>query len=131
MPTKRKPIAHHKAAGTYRKDRHGGWSEPHDLETVPPAPPESLTPPARKEWERIVHVLGTSGRLTALDSVVLQQYCELAAEHAIDPRNFSAAKHTQLRMCASELGLTPTSRSKVPNLAPKKPKEASPWAAFQ
>lgn len=128
MPAKRKPIAQHRAQGTYRADRHEGWSEPEDMSTLPPAPPESLTEGARKEWMRITTLLGPSGRLTALDSVVLTQYCELAAQLADSPKDFNAPMHTALRLLASELGLTPTSRSKIAE--PTKPHAENPFTQF-
>jgi hypothetical protein len=46
-------------------------------------------------------------------------FCELWQEFSLDPTSFRAAKHTQLRAYASELGLT-DERKRVMNVREKK-----------
>jgi len=130
MPQRRISVAQHRAAGTYRKDRHGSRNEPAGIPTLPPAPPENLTPGARDEWQRVIQLMGSSGQLTALDATALRAYCELTAELAEDPRSFNASRHTALRLLAGELGLTPHGRNRLPE--PQKPMDdaLSRWAAI-
>lgn len=129
MPQRRKPIDQHRAADTYRKDRHSNRpATPGDIPTLPPAPPPGMTTGAAAEWQRITALLGTRGRLTALDTTALRAYCELSGELAEDPRAFTAARHTALRLLAAELGLTPASRTKLPEAKQERPE--NPFAAF-
>lgn len=128
MGAPRKTLAQHKAAGTYRRDRHGSWSEPTGVDTLPPPPPSTLTDLARAEWQRVIALLGTTGRLTSLDTALLTSYAELVAQLTEAPRDFTAAQHTALRLAASELGLTPTARTKIQEA--EQPTEPSRWAQF-
>ena len=94
--------------------------------TIPPTPPADLSPTAKAEFERVV-ALSKPGVLTPLDQTVIAQYAILAARLRAAPDDFRAAEHTQLRLLAAELGLTPASRAKTPQPEPKK---ENPWAAF-
>lgn len=110
---KRLSNAHHRLHGTYRADRHGPMATNPLLENLPPPePPENLSERARKEWDRVLAESAPLGMITALDRAVLTQYCVLWSE--LEGRmaegtaaDFTAAKHTQLRMLAEMLGLAP------------------------
>lgn len=113
MPQKQKPDNIHLLQGTYRKDRHGEPDKKPRVRSEIPDAPEFLTDEARKEWDYTVEKLEKAGLLTGADKVILSQFCMLAAEFARDGYDFNAAKHTQLRMCQIELGMTPSARSKI------------------
>ena len=51
--------------------------------------------------------------ITGCDAAVMTQYCLLYADMRELKEEFSAAKHSQLRISAQELGLTPIARSKI------------------
>lgn len=127
MPARRKPVALHKLAGTYRKDRHGKIRVP-NIALKPPCAPDTLSPGALKEWHRIVTVLGGADVLAETDRTILSQYCELYAQFSDDPKEFTASLHTQLRLIQAELGLTPASRENLPQA--RTPREESPFAEF-
>ena len=76
---RRKPIAFHKARGTYRKDRHGEDIEPvrDGLDLTPPA---FLSPAAKKEWVAMAGPLHQQGLLTELDFDCLALLCESTAD---------------------------------------------------
>ncbi len=113
MANKRKPDNVHQLQGTLRKDRHGDPNTKVTINSKIPAAPGWLTAKAKTEWKRIVNVMQHVNVLTAADLSTLAQYCILYAELTKWKEDFPAAKHTQLRMCAAELGLTPSARSKI------------------
>ena len=114
MAQKRIPDNVHLLKGTYQKIRHGDKDSKVSVDVpISTTPPRSLSKEAKTEWKRIIKLVERTGILTGWDQTVLAQYCELTAEFYDTGREFNAAKHTQLRLCAVELGLTPSSRSKV------------------
>ena len=113
MANKRKPDNVHQLKGTHRKDRHGDPDTKVQLNSKLPKPPPWLPPFAKTEWNRICKVMKAVNVITEADASVLTQYCLLYAEMKKEKTDFQAAKHTQLRMCAIELGLTPIARSKI------------------
>ena len=113
MANKRIPDNVHLLQGTHRKDRHGTPDKKAKLKTKLPVMPKWLPARAKTEWKRITKVLAKSGLLTEADQAVLAQYCLLYGELAEWKEDFPAAKHTQLRLCQVELGLTPSARSKI------------------
>jgi P27 family predicted phage terminase small subunit len=131
---KPKPIATHKLDGTYRKDRHGS-TEVIALPTSTPEPPEHLDAESLAEWHRLVSELVRLGTLHRIDRVLLATFCQLwsrlvAAEKGISEHGliikgttgaaqispfYSVAIRTakELRSIAAELGLSPTSRTRL------------------
>jgi P27 family predicted phage terminase small subunit len=114
---------------------------------LPPAVlrcPRHLEPEARKEWRRVVHELNAAGLLTRVDRAALAAYCQLyarwiAAEKEIqaDGLILTTAKggvmqNPAVRIAATsldgmrkylvELGMTPSSRSRLKVAPPKKEK---------
>lgn len=131
MTVGRKPIPSnvHDLRGTYRKHRHERASEP----LLPPASleaPDWLPDAARTEWCRVVKVLEPAQVLTEGDTALLMAYCLLFADvKALGGRGLPIPPPAvaQLRLCAAELGLTPSSRQR---LATGRPKEANEFAGF-
>lgn len=113
MANKRLPDNIHRMRGTLIKKRHGDPKTKPQIDPSDMPPPNHLKGDALKEWIRIVGVMEKAKVFTEADRVVLEQYCVLYAEFARLGEEFTAAKHTQLRMCAAELGLTPCARSKI------------------
>ena len=113
MANKRKPDNIHLLQGTFQKSRHGDPKKKINLPTKFPICPRWMDKLAKKEWARIKKVMEKSAVITFGDATVLTQYCMLVAELEIEHFEFTAAKHTQLRMVAVELGLTPAARGKI------------------
>ena len=67
----------------------------------------------RREWNRITKLMASAKVIGELDRTVLTQYCQLWEQFLEEPKEFTAAQHTQLRLCAVELGLTPSARSRL------------------
>ena len=65
-----------------------------------------------REWRRITKLLANAKVVAEIDRAVLTQYCVLWEQLLTDLDNFKAAQHTQLRLCAVELGLTPSARAR-------------------
>lgn len=104
--------------GTHRKDRDGDKNLIPDFDNSKPECPRQIKGEARKEWNRVVNILGDAGIINQLDKSVLAQYCVLWSQFmdsiaSPDCEPFLAAQHTQLRLCAAELGITAVSRGKV------------------
>jgi phage terminase small subunit len=100
--------------GAVKVDRHGTEEQQVKIEPKLPRPPkDALTAVGRAEWRRICRVLKNSRVLTDADRTVLTQYCLLYQEMLEQLQDFQAAKHTQLRMCQVELGLTPSARMRL------------------
>jgi P27 family predicted phage terminase small subunit len=82
-----------------------------------------------REWRRITTLLANAKVVAEIDRTVLTQYCKLwemfCADSCVtgnqgdmfngtsEPKEFTAAMHTQMRLCAVELGLTPSARSRL------------------
>ena len=127
MPNIRKPDNLHILEGTFRKDRHNAPENQVDIDGDLPKCPTWLDADAKKEWKRIVKALKPLRILTAADFMVMIQYVQLFSEFKREGSEFTAAKHTQLRMMYGELGLSPASRAKL-NLATSDEEDADPWA---
>ena len=118
MSQKSIPLNILKFKGTDRKARHGDAADQVQIEAKIPTPPrvgrfQVLGQTGRQEWKRITKILANARVLTEADRMVLTQYCALGEEFLEAPLKFSAAKHTQLRMCEVELGLTPSARMRL------------------
>ena len=107
-----------------------------------PDPPDHLTEAARVEWARVVSILGPVGVLTAADMAILALYCQaygrwqeaeahLSVEGLVVVNDGRQTKSPWLRIAddamkaahrfAVELGMTPSSRSRVSVANPPKP----------
>ena len=113
MANKRLADNVHKIKGTFQKCRHGDPDAKVKIDTGLPIPPRWLGKDARFEWKRICKVMAKINVITEADASTLSQYCMLYAELKEWKDEFLAAHHTQLRLCAAELGLTPSARSKL------------------
>jgi len=113
MANKPLPANIHLLQNTHRKDRHGDPKKKPKLKNQLPTCPRWLPVDAKAEWKRICKVMNQSGVLTEADQTTLTQYCLMCSEMKEEKENFPAAKHTQLRLCCVELGLTPSARSRL------------------
>lgn len=114
MGKKRIPDNVHLLKGTHRPTRHGKPEEkPQVTDTISKTPPRWFPAEAKKEWRRITKIMLNSNVLTSADTSTLSQYCLLFAQLQTELNDFPAARHTQLRLCAVELGLTPSARGKI------------------
>lgn len=82
--------------------------------SIPPEKPIWLSVTASREWDRVLPLLLESGRISQHDSMAIAAYCELAAEFIESPSEFPSSKMTQLRLIMGDLGMTPSSRDKLP-----------------
>jgi P27 family predicted phage terminase small subunit len=111
-----------------------------------PTCPAHLSPTAKAEWKRLAQMLNGIGVVTQADRAVLAAYCQaygrwVEAERKLketppllktpagyvqqSPWLSIANKQVELMMrCMAELGLTPTSRSRLAVEMPGRPK---PW----
>jgi len=83
---------------------------------VPTGRPEApiwLTEAGKAEWDYVIYDLEKSGCLANVDRTMLGMYAALTAELAKDPKEFTAAKYTQLRLICGELGFSISSRLKL------------------
>lgn len=115
MPRRRKSNAQKGVEGTFREDRAHVEAE------LPAAksfkPPEGLiSPDAIKLWKKVTKILAPVRLLSDADLDLLLHYCNLHAKclklWAADETP-TASMLTQLRLMASEFGLTPASRSRT------------------
>jgi P27 family predicted phage terminase small subunit len=108
-----------------------------------PRCPAHLTPPAAREWRRVVKVLDGMGILTAVDVAALAAYCQaygrwVEAEGRlregpllyrtpgghVQPSPLLGIIHKQLELMGRymvELGMTPAARSRVSAALPPAP----------
>lgn len=113
MANKQKPDNVHLLQGTYRTTRHGEVNKKPKCKVELGDPPAWMSVEAKHEWYYARSMLDQLGLLTGADKTILAQYSVLAADFAASQELFSAAKHTQLRMCQLELGMTPAARGKI------------------
>ena len=113
------PFPRAKLQGTDRKDRHGdeGSQIPVSSDKAPTLPKNGrqhvLGANGRKEWRRVLKLMKQSRLITEADRAPLTQYCLLWEQLLEDPKNFKASSHTQLRLLAESLGLSPPGRAKL------------------
>lgn len=98
-----------------------------------PEPPDSLKPEARAEWDRIVPELVRTGVLAFVHRSTLVVYCQRYADfcetyEALAPGVTEAENQRRrrdsgnaVRLLAAELGITPSSQSRI--VIPKSKKE--------
>jgi phage terminase small subunit len=113
--------------GTAREHRHGdGKNEikPGDPKVAPakryafPKPPRVdgkpvLGPVGLKEWRNVRRLMEATGVITQIDHATLYAYCTLYQQSVTKPASMTGSLWTQLRMFASELGFTPSSRERL------------------
>lgn len=138
---KPKPTAAKKLAGNPGK-RKLNEAEPTFSTPVDLRAPEHLSEEARGEWNRLAGELSWAGVLTTVDTATLAAYCEAFAQwvkakkivategmtmqNAFDVMvvhpavRISDMSVKQMVRLASELGITPASRSRVKAQAPEK-----------
>ncbi|MBR8311526.1 P27 family phage terminase small subunit [Burkholderia cenocepacia] len=78
--------------------------------------PEWFLPEAEQEWNRIVPELERLGMLTKIDIAILEAHCVCYAEMVVTAKSHKPVKAAligQLRILAAELGLSPSSRSRI------------------
>ncbi len=114
-----------------------------------PDPPDWLGEDAREKWADLVAVLGDLGILTHVDADVLTLYCETWVEwkeatlqiresgYVVEsPKgDLKASPYVmirskalqQLRTLEAELGMTPSSRSRVHTVSPARHSNKSKW----
>ena len=110
-------------------------NEPRNVPLTVDCPPElEGDPEAVREWTRIAPLLIQSGQVTAADRGILIAYCAtwgawraLDAKADADPADTARALKLWIAT-AVEIGLTPSSRSRV-TAKPAEPK-ASKWAGI-
>jgi len=130
---KPKPTALKKLHGsaTSRINEHEPKVEPSAIE-----PPEFLNDEARAEWARVCPLLFKARVITELDRAIFASYCEAWATYVQACRdvakfgtvlvsaktkqayqgpwvNVRSMADKQMRACAVELGLTPSSRTRI------------------
>ncbi len=145
----RRSAASHTLTGTYRADRHGAKSTA-GIARKAPRMPRDLDAAARRVWREIVPELERRGIITELDQMALVLYCTAVSDvqelSAIIDRagmTFTTARGVvkarpevamlrramaQVLSMGRELGLTPLSRSRLPE-APL-PEEDNPFLAL-
>jgi phage terminase small subunit len=74
--------------------------------------PKWLKGAARKIWEEHAPLLPW---LVRVDSETLATWCVLASEFHRDPHGMLAARISQMRTLAAELGMTPSGRTRIGN----------------
>ena len=127
----RKPTALKKLQGTYRPDRDSA-DEP--MPTGHAEPPESLSPAARVEWDRLAPALEAVGLLTVADRAVFSVFVQGWADYtkltdqlndmaswtwqsgtgyrqAVPEISMRKEAWTRIKEAGSKLGLDPSSRS--------------------
>ncbi len=140
---KPQPTAKLKASGQYREDRHDRRDEPKVNPSFPDCP-GYLSRVAKQEWKRICAELTAAGILTNLDRTILAMYCEsywhfyraktdlakrgmvIKTKKGYPIQNPYLAIYNkawdQMKTACAELGLTPSSRTRI---KVEKPKAAS------
>ena len=113
MPNKPLPVTVLYRNKTARSDRHGKPDERVHMPAKMPACPRWLDKEAKAEWRRVTRLMKDQGILAEVDRTTLTQYCQLWSDFVAEPQKFTAAQHTQLRLCCVELGFTPSARARL------------------
>jgi len=145
------PTATKRLAGTLRKDRVN--REEPTIEAGTPTPPEGMSDEARAQWDYYAPLLASCRVLTLADRETLACYCTAAARRSAAEAEL--AKHgpvvkspsgypiqnpwlaiankamEQMLKWGQELGLSPSSRSRIKTTAPAKPAETGAARFFK
>lgn len=87
-----------------------------------PEPPAWIIGPSLVEWNRLVEPLQKSGVITDIDFTTLVVYCKMFGEfvEAVEAKeSLKRSKLMAIKAYASDLGITPASRSGVMATKPK------------
>ena len=123
---KGRPVGLHVVAGTYRQDRHE-VAENAPEPTGRPIKPKFLKGRAAKVWAEYVDI---AFWLTEAESHILAVWCSLTAEIESSVALMPAARISQWRTLAAELGLTPSARARLGQEGGKKDGKKGPAAEF-
>lgn len=126
MPTPRKPLEHHKAAGTLRP-RHRDGGPPVCRDPIGPAPAH-FGAKLCAVWDEIVGLL-PAGVAARQDRLTLELCAVLLARFRLAPETMRAAEINQLRSTLAALGMTPQGRALLV-VAPEEPDPSDPAAKF-
>lgn len=126
MPTPRKPLEVHKAAGTL-KPRHRDGGPPVCRDPIGPAP-TYFSKKLAGLWDEIVQHI-PAGLAAKPDRIVIEMAVILTARLRDDPVGMRAAELAQLRATLAQLGMTPGGRSLMVVPLPPEP-ENDPAAEF-
>jgi len=110
-----------KLRGTARKHRTND-AEPVFPTGNLPEPPSWLKGHGLNEWDRIKGPLQNIGVVTDMDYTTLVVYCKMFGEfvEAVEAKeSLTASKLMAIKAYASDLGITPASRSRVMATKPK------------
>ena len=135
----KKPSQLKLVTGTARPGRLNP-KEPQPVIEIPSCPP-GLSAGAKAEWRRIAPILENQGLLSRMDRSALAGYCEIYSRwiktlrevqkggevistpngslHVSPWLSIARNAEKEMRMFASEFGMTPASRSKVNATTPK------------
>jgi P27 family predicted phage terminase small subunit len=130
----KKPVATHKAQGTFRADRHSDDVDS-QLESKVPPPPEHFDGEQRELWQKLGEKLASKGLLTELDAIAFELlvgsfvgmrktaseldgedlvYLTDSGAPIVNPRVGVIAKHTALlKWALREFGCTPSARTGI------------------
>ncbi|RUX09923.1 hypothetical protein EOA27_23830 [Mesorhizobium sp. M2A.F.Ca.ET.037.01.1.1] len=93
----------HLVTATYRADRHGIAASSGHLPAYEPLPkPKWMHGKAALAWQRYIE---PSCWLDQFREAAAIAFCLLWAEFQLSPRQFGAAKHSQMRAYMADLGL--------------------------
>ena len=112
---KPRPAGAHILAGTFRRDRHRLGEI---RASGRPTQPEYLTGRAAALWSEVLPRLPW---VVFVDGPMLGLWCVLQAELEADPVAMNSARISQLRSVAAELGMSPSSRTRLPPPPPHWP----------
>lgn len=127
----RKSTAAHKAAGTFRNDRHANKADDVEGPAMDLTPPGRLNEGAREVWQRVVETLQDNA-LRVVDQDALAAYCETVDIHNVIAPQFRADPlDKELRITWKEVsavmdrlgrqfGWTPQARAAI-NVTPPEP----------
>ncbi len=121
MPAKKTPHNLKLLQGNYRPSRHGAI--PDQLVCTYPEIPSYFNKRLIQIWIEVKNILEPHGYVDIVHSLTVEMYCKLLHESRTNTE-FSAARLTQLRLMAADLGMTPVSFERMPR--PKKDKDDTP-----
>jgi len=125
MPAKKTPNSLKLIQGNHRPSRHGEVGQP--LNCSYPEVPGYFNEELIQIWIDTKNILEPHGYIDIVHSISLEMYCKLLHESRTS-ENFTAAKLSQLRLLAADLGMTPISFERMPK--PTKEDKPNPFEGF-